>query len=332
MQPERRRAHPSNDNGNYVNEDSINSMGDFVDAAVEPQSTEGTKRQKTRYVIISPVRDEGEYIEETILSVMRQTVQPAHWVIVDDGSSDDTAGIAGAYAERCGWISCVRRSNRGHRAPGAGVIEAFEEGYAALSRSDWEFVVKLDGDLTLPPDYFEKCFEQFEGDPSLGIGGGTLYHLENGEVRYEANPRFHVRGATKMYRRACWEALGGLLRSPGWDSVDEVKANYLGWRTRSFPDVKALHKRPTGRAMGAWSDAVKNGLADYVAGYHPLFLLAKCVRRCAQRPYLVCSLGMLFGAAKGYIRRVPRVPEPKLVKYLRRQQLRRLAGLETIWR
>jgi hypothetical protein len=212
------------------------------------------------------------------------------------------------------------------------VIEAFEEGYAALSQSEWEFVVKLDGDLTLPPDYFEKCLEQFEGDPSLGIGGGTLYHLEDGEARYEANPRFHVRGATKMYRRACWEVLGGLLRSPGWDSVDEVKANYLGWRTRSFPDVKALHKRPTGRAMGAWSDAVKNGLADYVAGYHPLFLLAKCVRRCAQRPYLVCSLGMLFGVAKGYIRRVSRVADPELVKYLRRQQLRRLVGLETIWR
>src|ERR1700683_306012 len=130
----------------------------------------------TRYAVITPVRDEEEFVGATIECVSRQTVRPAEWVIVNDGSSDRTGEIIDQYAAQFPWIRVVHRENRGFRKSGGGVVEAFYDGYQALRSSDWEFIVKLDGDLSLPPTYFEKCFEHFELDPKLGIGGGDIYH------------------------------------------------------------------------------------------------------------------------------------------------------------
>ena len=190
--------------------------------------------QDIKYVVITPVRDEENYMEEMVRCVSSQTIPPAEWVIVDDGSTDRTGDIVDHYAALLPWIRVVHRVNRGFRKSGGGVMEAFYDGYHAIQCNDWDFIVKLDGDLTLPGNYFERCFEHFETDPELGIGGGDIYHDFGGVQKLEANPKFHVRGATKIYRRACWEAIGGLWRAPGWDTIDEVKANMLGWKTYSF--------------------------------------------------------------------------------------------------
>ncbi len=289
-------------------------------------------QRQPRYVIISPVRNEGPEMEETILSVVRQTVRSAEWVLVDDGSTDETAAIIDRYASTFPWISALHRPNPGHREPGTGVMEAFHQGYESLKSSDWEFVVKLDGDLTLEPEYFEKCFEEFRKDAKLGIGGGVICHREGGVINVERNPLFHVRGATKIYRRACWEGLGGLLKAPGWDTIDEVKANMMGWQTRSFPHLKVLHRRPTGAADGAWRNWVKNGRANYVSGYHPLFMLVKCLKRTVQKPYLVGAAGLFYGYVSGYLGGIPQVKDPALIGYIRRQQIRRLLLLESIWK
>jgi glycosyltransferase involved in cell wall biosynthesis len=285
-----------------------------------------------RYVVITPVRNEAAHLEENIASVMRQTVRPAEWVLVDDGSTDATGTIVDLRAARHAWITALHRRDRGFRQAGTGVIEAFYDGYRALRTHDWEYLVKLDGDLTLGPDYFERCFEEFGIDPQLGIGGGIVYHIEDDKLKIEKNPCFHVRGATKIYRRACWDALGGLITSPGWDTLDEVKANFLGWKTRSFPELRVLHRRPTGAADGTWRNAVKNGLANYVSAYHPLFMLLKCLKRAVKKPYVVESLGLCYGFVSGYIRRAPRVADPALIQYIRKQQLRRLLLLESIWK
>ncbi|MGB7073225.1 MAG: glycosyltransferase family A protein, partial [Candidatus Sulfotelmatobacter sp.] len=159
----------------------------------------------TQYVIVTPIRDEERFIEATIASVQGQTLRPAQWVIVDDGSTDGTAEIIDRYAAQVPWIRVVHRVNRGFRKAGGGVMEAFYDGYNALDCDNWDFIVKLDGDLSLSKDYFERCFEHFERDPKLGIGGGDIYHELGGVQKLEANPKFHVRGATKIYRRACWE-------------------------------------------------------------------------------------------------------------------------------
>ena len=287
----------------------------------------------TRYVIITPVRDEEEYVSATIKSITRQTVAPCEWVIVNDGSTDGTGRIVDALAIEFPWIHVVHRPNRGFRKSGGGVIEAFYAGYNALRCEDWDFVVKLDGDLTFPPFYFEHCFRHFEQEVRLGIGGGEICHsLPSGETKVEVNPAFHVRGATKIYRKACWDAIGGLVPAAGWDTIDEVKATMLGWKTYSFKDLRLLHHRFTGSAEGLMHDRIKHGLACYFSGYHPLFLAASCVSRMFQKPYVIGSAAIAYGFFKGYFTRAPRVNDAPLVGYLRAQQLRRLCGLETIWR
>jgi biofilm PGA synthesis N-glycosyltransferase PgaC len=284
------------------------------------------------YVIISPVRDEELYIERTILSVASQSLLPLEWIIVNDGSSDRTGEIIDKYATRYPWIRTVHRRDRGSRVPGSGVMEAFYSGYGLLKFPDWEYIVKLDGDVELPSDYFEKCIERCASDPDLGMCAGLMYSLTEGTLSIEKHPQFHVRGPIKLYRRACWDALGGLLKAPGWDTVDEVKANMLGWRTTTFRDIHVIHIRPTGAEQGRWRDGVKNGRANYVARYHPLFMLAKCVKRLFQRPYVVGSIALLYGFLTGYVTDIPRVEDRTFIRYIRRQQFRRLCFLDSIWK
>ena len=285
-----------------------------------------------RYVIITPVRDEETHIEATVASVCHQSLLPAEWVIVDDGSTDRTGEILDRYAAQYSWMHVIHRKNRGFRKSGGGVMEAFYEGYNALDSSSWDFLVKLDGDLGFAPDYFEKCFDHFRREPKLGVGGGQIYHEVRGTLQVEANPRFHVRGATKIYRRACWEAIGGLWPAAGWDTIDEVKANMLGWKTYSFTDLCLIHHRFTGSEEGLLRDRVKHGVACYVSGYHPIYVIASSVLRVTQKPYLVGSAAILYGFLKGYLNQSRRVQDRSYIAYIRGQQLRRLCGMQTIWR
>ncbi len=287
---------------------------------------------KIKYVIISPVRDEGKYIEFTLKSVIGQTVKPVEWVIVDDGSTDDTGKIIAGYANNHPWIRVVHRQNRGFRKAGGGVIEAFDDGYTCLHAVDWDFIVKLDGDLTLEEDYFKKCFEHFKANPKLGIGGGVIHNIINGYLKRETHPQFHVRGATKIYTHDCWNAIGGLIKAPGWDTLDEVKANMLGWETQSFFDIPVVHQRSTGSADGLWKNLVKNGRANYIAGYHPLFMLLKSIKRIIEKPYLVGSIGLLYGFLSGYIKGIAQVDDKALIDYIRQQQMNRLLFKESIWK
>jgi poly-beta-1,6-N-acetyl-D-glucosamine synthase len=287
---------------------------------------------QTKYVVVTPVRDEEAYLPYTIESMVRQTIRPQEWIIVDDGSKDGTARIIEDAARQHSWIRGVRREDRGFRKWGAGIIEAFYAGFNALSSKDWQFMAKLDGDLSFDPGYFAGTFHKFSENAELGIGGGYLYHLEDGEKTLEQNPIFHVRGGAKIYRRECWEAIGGLWVGPGSDTVDEVKANMLGWSSRSFLDLQIRHHRWTGAAYGRWGGIVKNGKTDYVSGYHPLFLAAKAVSRLFKPPYVLGSLALVYGYCSAYLQRVPQVDDPQLIQYLRRQQLARLCGQPTIWK
>jgi biofilm PGA synthesis N-glycosyltransferase PgaC len=305
------------------------------------------------YAIITPVRNEGSHLAKTIESMAAQTIRPIQWVIVNDGSTDQTPLLIDAAAKTHPWISPLHRPDRGYRKSGGGVIDAFYDGYALLKEMEkhctlppnggaasnegnpfrWSFLAKLDGDLSFEKDYFEKCLARFSSDKSLGIGGGRVYCHVNGQCIDDSpgDPAFHVRGATKIYRRKTWDAIGGLLRAPGWDTLDEVKANMLGWKTYSFADLHVVQLKPTGAADGTWRNWFKNGRANYISGYHPLFMLSKCIRRSFKKPFIVASCGLLAGYVSGYLKKTPRVPDPELIRYLRRQQISRLLLQPSLW-
>jgi len=286
----------------------------------------------TKYVVITPVRDEEQYLPRSIESMTSQTIRPQEWVIVDDGSKDATKEIAEKAARENSWIRVVVRQDRGYRKWGAGIIEAFYDGFNSLRCQDWEFMSKLDGDLSFEATYFEDALGIFGENPKIGIGGGTLYHFESGRKVVEKGPTFHVRGGAKIFRRACWEAIGGLWVGPGSDTVDEVKANMIGWNTMSFAELGMLHHRPTGSSWGGWGGIVKDGKVDYVYGSHPAFLTAKSAVRLFRRPYVMGSIALVYGYIAAYLQRLPQVDDPQLIRYLRRQQLARLFGGETIWK
>jgi poly-beta-1,6-N-acetyl-D-glucosamine synthase len=283
-------------------------------------------------VVITPVRDEARYIEQTMASMESQTLRPTQWIIVDDGSTDGTARLASEHAAKHAWVSIVTLPDRGYRAAGSGVMHAFYAGYAAIRDADWRYLVKLDGDLSFSPTYLEQCVSRFVLAPQLGIAGGTVCR-SGAEVVVDSpgDPPFHVRGATKIYRRECWDLIAPLLRAPGWDTVDEVRANMRGWATRTFPDLVVLQHKPTGSADGCWRNALKNGFANYVAGYHPAFMLAKCVKRSLRRPLLVESTGLGVGFCAGYFATQGEVADAETVRFLRVQQLRRMTFRRSIY-
>jgi poly-beta-1,6-N-acetyl-D-glucosamine synthase len=286
-----------------------------------------------KYVIVTPVRDEERFLPLTLASVASQTVLPSEWVLVDDGSRDGTPQILDAFAREHAWARVVHRPDRGERRSGGGVMEAFHDGLNAVVERDWEYLAKLDGDLSLAPGYFEACLGHFRSNPRLGLGGGQVWVQVGGRfvVDSSSDPPFHVRGATKMYRRECWADIGGLVRQTGWDTVDEVKANMLGWETRPFRDLRVFQHRQTGGADGFWRTWVKNGRANYVVGYHPLFMLGKFVRRLGSTPYALAALALAWGFFSAYFLRTERIRDRSVIAYLRRQQLRRLLFCSSIY-
>jgi poly-beta-1,6-N-acetyl-D-glucosamine synthase len=286
-----------------------------------------------KYVVITPVRNEAEHLQKTITSMASQSCLPERWVIINDGSTDATPKLVDAAAKEHPWIKTVHRPDRGFRKSGGGVIEAFYDGFQLLDGMAWDYLVKLDGDLSFEPSYFSSCFDHFDRDAKLGIGGGTICHDVGGALIEEScgDPPFHVRGATKIYRRLCWEAIGGLVKAPGWDTLDEVKANMLDWKTYTFPELKLNHYRYAGDADGTWKNWVKNGRANYITGYHPLFMLCKFFSRLPEKPCGIAALALLWGFLSGYTNRIHRVNDPDLIRYLRGQQMRRLTLRSSLW-
>lgn len=284
------------------------------------------------YIIITAVKNEEDYLNLTIDSVIKQTIKPTQWIIVDDGSEDSTKIIIENYTYKYNWIRGVYLNDKGHRKPGIRHIKAFYAGYNILNGKDWKFIVKLDGDVSFNNSYFEKCFERFYQNTKLGIGGGRVVNKIKDAIVEEKHPLFHVRGATKIYRRECWDAIGGILVSPAYDTLDEVKANMTGYETQTFQELTVIHHRKTGNANGKWKNSVKNGISDYLSGYHPLFFIIKCFARSIQKPFLIDALGHLYGFISGYLKQMPQITDRKLVAYMRKQQIRRLIFKDTIWK
>ncbi len=292
----------------------------------EQSTTENVFTTTPRYSVITPVKDEAKYIEITIASMIEQTIKPQEWIIVNDGSSDGTEAIVAQSAVEHPWIRLVNRSDQGTRQRGKRVIEAFYIGYSALSKP-FEYIVKLDGDVSFQGNYFEGLLSEFESDPKLGIAGGGVYEQPDGKTWILYTTKDHVRGATKIYRRTCFDAIGGLAPSMGWDGIDEWKALSYGWSVRSYLTYKMFHFRFTGAATGFVKSFYEQGSGAYRMGYHPLYITARSIRRMTDKPYFIGGIAMLAAYFLACIRREAMLADETVIHYVRITQLKKLARI-----
>ncbi|MEL6196453.1 MAG: glycosyltransferase family 2 protein [Pseudomonadota bacterium] len=280
------------------------------------------------YVVISPCRNEAAFARRTLDSMVAQSCRPALWLIVDDGSNDETPGILAAYAAQHDWIRVMRRTDRGHRAVGPGVVEAFYAGLAEAPLEGIEHIVKLDLDLVLPERYFEILIDRMTADPRLGTCSGKPYYRDaSGTLVSERRGDEMSVGMTKLWRRRCFEAIGGLARAVMWDAIDCHKARQLGWKARSWdePDLRFEHLRPMGSSQGGIHEGRRrHGAGQWYMGSDPLFTLASAVFRMAEPPRILGGLSMAWGYGRAALLGAPRHPDPALRRFIRAYQRRAL--------
>jgi poly-beta-1,6-N-acetyl-D-glucosamine synthase len=278
-----------------------------------------------RYCLITPCRDEVQFARRTFDSVANQTLAPALWIIVDDGSTDGTVAIVEEYAAKLPYIRLIRRADRGHRHVGAGVVEAFNVGYATIDRSDFQYICKLDLDLDLPPGYFEGLVRRMEAEPRLGTTSGKPWfvHPRTGAKAPEVCGDEMSVGMTKFYRLSCFTEIGGFVQQVMWDGIDCHRARMLGWIAESVDEesLRFLHLRPQGASQkGIWTGRVRAGYGQYFMGTAPLYYVASAVFRLFEHPLLIGSVAMLWGYAHSAWRRLPRYDDPEFRRFVRRYQ------------
>jgi len=283
-----------------------------------------TPRAGRRYVLVSPCRDEAEFIRRTLDSVAAQSVAPALWVVVDDGSRDATPAILAEYAARLPWLRVVRREDRGKRAVGPGVIEAFYAGLAEVDLDRFDYVCKLDMDLDLPPRYFEGLMERMEADPRLGTTSGKPWMVlpSGNQVPEMCGDEMSV-GMTKFYRVACFREIGGFVREVMWDGIDCHRARMLGWRAESVnaEHLRFIHLRPQGASgKGVLYGRVRAGFGQWFMGGSPLYYLAVAVHRSLSYPPVLGSLALQYGYWKSAVVGAPRYQDAEFRRFVRRFQ------------
>jgi len=279
------------------------------------------------YVLISPCRDEAQYMRQTLDSVVQQSVTPTLWVIVDDGSQDGSREILADYAEKHDWIRIVHSPDRGHRAVGPGVVEAFYRGLDTVDLDRFPYLCKLDLDLELPPLYFEILMERMAENPRLGTCSGKPYIRQNGVLVSERRGDEMSVGMTKFYRRTCFEDIGGFVREVMWDAIDCHKARQKGWIARSWdePELQFEHLRPMGSSQkGIYVGRRRHGFGQYFMGSDPLFFLATAIFRMTDRPYFLGGLATVQGYFGAWLRGEKQLADPDLRHFIRAYQRRAL--------
>jgi poly-beta-1,6-N-acetyl-D-glucosamine synthase len=262
------------------------------------------------YVVISPVKDEERYFEQTIKALSKQTIRPAEWIIVDDGSCDRTPQIIEAACKEFDWIVHLRINRDAARKLGLAEIRAFDAGYKFASDHEYGFVVKLDGDVDLPHDYFEQMIARFQERDKLGIASGMYLEQRNDKWETTKMPLYHAAGAAKMVRTQCFKDIGGFPLFPGWDTADEIKAWAKGWETRHFPEIQFHHLKPEGSLQGP-ATHILHGEIYYVCGGGKGFFLFKVVERMMSgKPFLLGGVLLLYGYLRALVASRPKLVTP----------------------
>jgi glycosyltransferase involved in cell wall biosynthesis len=273
--------------------------------------------QQRDYAVVTAVRDEARNLPRLARALARQTVPPAAWVIVDNGSSDDTADVGRELQLRHPWIRLVQLEDDSPMARGAPIVRAFHRGLEELGPLP-TYVVNVDADVSFDPDFFERLLTAFSLDARLGIASGTCFEREEGEWRQRHVTGTTVWGATRAYRSECLGDVLPLEERLGWDGLDEFKANARGWRTRTLTDLPFRHHRREGERDGSRIRARRaQGEAAWYMGYRPWYLLLRAMHHMRRDP---AAIGMVLGYAHAAAHRAPQSQDVDVRRYVRNQQ------------
>ncbi|MGA8151665.1 MAG: glycosyltransferase family 2 protein [Terriglobales bacterium] len=281
------------------------------------------------YVVITPARNEAQFIELTIKSVIAQTVQPLKWVIVSDGSTDETDAIVEKYLPHNPWIELVQVPRRSERHF-AGKVLAFNAGCEKIKTLAYEVIVSLDGDISIEADYFSFLLGKLAADPALGLVGTPFKESSNPTYDYRFASIEHVSGACQVFRRRCFEDVGGYAPVKGGniDHIAVITARMKGWKTRTFVEKVCHHHRPMGTAQQSLlMSRFRNGAKDYAIGNHPLWEMFRSIYQMTKRPLLIGGVALALGYFWSAIRSAERPVSEELVRFYRQEQMQRLKGL-----
>ena len=279
-----------------------------------------------RYALITPARNEQDNIERTILSVAEQTYPPVCWVIVSDGSTDDTESIVESYLDQYGWIKLVRLPSDRDRSFAA-KVGAFNAGLELLADEEFDVIGCLDADVSFGPDYFAYLVPQFEGNRNLGVAGthyteGDFHSFNDSYMNEE-----HVSGGCQLFRRECFEEIGGYVANKlgGIDWIAVTTARMMGWETRSFAGETFEHHRKIGTAeTSVLGSRFHYGHKDYFLGGHPIWQLFRGVFQMRKEPYVLGGIYLLAGYFWAWARREEKAVSPELMRFYRAEQIGRL--------
>jgi poly-beta-1,6-N-acetyl-D-glucosamine synthase len=281
------------------------------------------------YVLMTAAYNEEAHIERTIQSVLAQTIRPERWVIVSDGSTDQTNEIVRIYAEKHDFIRFLQMTRPAGHSFRTKVV-ALQSGQKLLFEVPFAFIGNIDADITIGPTYFQGLIERFRYNPQLGLAGGSVCEEVNGEFKSRASNRAHsVAHAAQLVRRECYEAVGGyqVLEYGGEDWHAQVSANMNGWETEAFSNLKIYHHRHTGGGTGLLRSSFRLGKLDYSFGSDPLFEVLKCALRVPSKPFVIGALLRLFGFAWLSLRKEKRPVSPEFVSFLRSEQKARMSRM-----
>ena len=281
------------------------------------------------YVLITPARNEAAFIEKTLESVIHQTLLPAKWVIVDDGSTDRTAEIISQYLGHYPWIEMVQMPQRRDRSFAA-KVQAFNAGYERVKGLAFGIIGNLDADISFEKDHFEFLVGRFAQDPSLGVAG-TIFREEGYSSETDSfEGRKHVAGQCQLFRRRCWEEIGGYIphRAGGIDWIAVITARMKGWKTESFRERSFFHHRQLGTAeRTVISSLFSYGEKDYYMGGHPVWELFRAGYRAAKRPYIIGGVALGLGYCWALMCRRPRPVSREFMEFHRKEQMAKLKAI-----
>lgn len=285
-----------------------------------------------KYIVITPVKDEENYLPNLILSFQNSTCKPLMWYLVDDGSEDNSKKIIENLVQQVTWCKLISTERRTERKRGKVIVDAIMKAYEDSKLLHYDFLLKVDADISFPNDTINLLIKRMVENPNFGICGPELTIERNGRITVDRRlPKEFVRGAFRIYNIECFKSINGLVRKKGWDGIDQIKAKINGWKVERFSDIIAFNNREQGAASGIIVSSIENGRGSYFMGSLFLFMLYESYQYSKQKPYLIRGMFMILGFLIGFFRQ-DRIQEKVVIEYIQNQHKELLRNKLKQWR